>query len=83
MDEDLAERLVDELAETRRHFDGAFETLDSELREEIGESRRPSDVVAEGVSSLSASQERFREEMTELRSMIRPPTPSSIAASRP
>lgn len=64
MDEESVERLIGELAETRRHFDVVAEDLRGEVR-----------LVADGVAGVSTGQEQFRSEVkgefTEVRSMVR------------
>ena len=58
------ERLLGEFSATRRHFDVIAEGLRSDIR-----------LVADGVAAVSSGQQQFRtaikEELTEVRSMIR------------
>lgn len=64
MDEESVERLIGELAETRRHFDVVAEDLRGEVR-----------LVAEGVAGVDSGLRELRSdvkgEFTELRSMVR------------
>lgn len=64
MDAEAVERLVGELAETRRHFDVISEGLRSDIRQ-----------VADGVAGVSSGMQHLRSEVkvefSELRSLIR------------
>jgi hypothetical protein len=64
VDADAVERVLGDLAETRRHYDGIAEGLRGEIRQ-----------VAEGVAAVGSGLRHLRsevkEEFTELRSLIR------------
>jgi len=74
MDQEIGERLVGELAQMRGHFDQSIESLRTEVREGLTDTRRHSVVlaedlqskiqlVAEGVAAVRSELQEFRTEV--------------------